>query len=311
VLNLNTTLRDFEKMLRRLLTENITLEQILATDLAATKIDAGQLEQVVMNLVVNARDAMPNGGHLTIETHNVALDESYIALHPEAQTGEHVVLVVSDTGHGMDSYTLEHVFEPFFTTKPQGRGTGLGLSTVYGIVSQAGGHVTTYSEQNRGTSFRVYLPAVRESVSSTMSARPESAPPGGSETLLVCEDDDAVRDLTARTLIAAGYNVLVAGDATQALQLAAEKDRSLDLLVTDVIMPDMNGQQLSKAMADVRPGIRTLFVSGYTSDVIAHHGVLEKTVDFLEKPYSRRQLLCKIREILDRVIATESESSVG
>jgi len=300
VLNLNATLRDLEKMLRRLLTENITLKQILAPDLAATRADAGQLEQVIVNLVVNARDAMPNGGRLTLETGNVVLDEAYAALHPGAQPGEHVVLAVSDTGHGMDPATLERIFEPFFTTKPKGQGTGLGLSTVYGIVKQAGGHVSVYSERGKGTTFKVHLPAVHEPVTLAKPARAESAPPGGTETLMICEDDPAVREMTARMLAGAGYQVLVAPDAAHALELAAAHAGPLALLITDVIMPDMNGRQLAEALTGVRPGVRTLFVSGYTSNVIAHHGVLDESVDFLEKPYSRRQLLQRVREMLDR-----------
>ena len=300
VLDLNTTVRSLEPMLRRLLTENITLEQILAEDLAPTKADAGQLEQVVVNLVINACDAMRHGGHLTLETGNVVLDELYAALHPGAQTGAHVVLTVSDTGCGMDGKTRERIFEPFFTTKPKGQGTGLGLSTVYGIVKQAGGHVTVYSEPGRGSSFKVYLPAVHDPLSAARPARPASAPPRGTETLIICEDDVAVRELTARILAGGGYQVLVAQDATHALQLAAGHAGPIPLLLTDVIMPGMNGRQLSESLAVLRPGIRTLFVSGYTSDVIAHHGVLDANVDFLEKPYSRQQLLQKIREILDR-----------
>jgi len=300
VLDVNATLHNLEKMLRRLLTEDITLEQKLAKGLARTKADAGQLEQAIINLVVNARDAMPDGGRLTLETGNVTLDESCAALHPGARAGEHVVLVVSDTGHGMDQVTLERVFEPFFTTKPQGQGTGLGLSTVYGIVKQAGGHVTVYSEPGEGTSFRIFLPAVNEPLSTARLARSASATPGGTETLIICEDDTAVRDLTARALQGAGYNVLTATDGPHALELAAGHTGPLQLLVTDVIMPEMNGRQLSEALTKLRPEIRTLFVSGYTSNVIAQHGVLGQDMDFLEKPYSQRQLLLKIREILDR-----------
>ena len=309
VLSLNATLCDLEKMLRRLLTENIVFEQILATDLAATKADAGQLEQVIVNLVVNARDAMPSGGRLTLETRNVVLDDSYVALHPGTQAGEHVVLTVSDTGQGMDQATLEHIFEPFFTTKPTGQGTGLGLSTVYGIVRQAGGHVTVYSEPGRGATFKVYLPAVRESVAVAKPTLADAESPGGTETLIVCEDDAAVRELTARMLVAAGYHVLVAPDGVHALELAAQHAGPLELLITDVIMPDMNGRQLAEALGGVRPGVRTLFVSGYTSNVIAHHGVLDESVNFLEKPYSRRQLLQKIREVLDRAPPAEPRRS--
>ena len=304
VLNLNATLRDLEKMLHRLLAENITLEQNLAEDLAPTKADAGQLEQVVMNLVVNARDAMPNGGRLTLETQNVVLDEAYVELHPGARPGAQVVLTVSDTGHGMDRATLEHIFEPFFTTKPKEQGTGLGLSTVYGIVKQAGGHVTVYSEPGIGTSFKVYLPAVHEPVSVAKPVRP-AVGPSGAETLIICEDDPAVRELTAQILARHGYTVLVAEDGQRALHLAGEHSGPIHLLVTDVIMPGMNGRQLSEALAAARPGIRTLFVSGYTSNVIAHHGVLDEHVNFLGKPYSRQQLLEKVREVLETACPAE------
>jgi len=300
VLNLNTTLCDFEKMLRRLLTENVTLERNLAPDLAAIKADAGQLEQVIMNLVVNARDAMPNGGYLTLETRNVVLDSSYVALHPGAQSGEHVLLAVSDTGQGMDAATLEHIFEPFFTTKAKGQGTGLGLSTVYGIVNQAGGHVDVYSEPGKGTTFKVYLPAVHEPVAIAKSERAEAAQLRGVETVMICEDEEVVRELTARMITGAGYNVLVAASPARALKLAAEHNGPLDLLITDVIMPEMNGRQLADALLKLRPQVRTLFVSGYTANVIAHHGVLNEGVDFLEKPYSRHALLVRIREMLDR-----------
>lgn len=298
VLDLNTTLRDLEKMLRRLLTEDITLEENLAPDLATIKADAGQLEQIIINLAVNARDAMPNGGQLTITTGNATLDDAYAALRTEVRPGPYVVLAVSDTGCGMDRSTLEHVFEPFFTTKPVGQGTGLGLSTVYGIVKQAGGHVTVYSEPGRGSTFRVYLPAAQEPLSLARLAAAAPAP-AGSETLIVCEDDNAVRHLTARMLAEAGYTVLAAPDAKHALQLASAHAGPIQLLITDVIMPGLNGRQLSETLAQQRPGIRTLFVSGYTSDVIAHHGVLDENVHFLEKPYGRQRLLRKIREVLD------------
>ena len=299
-LNLNVTLGNLQKMLQRLLPENVTLQQNLAPDLPATKADAGQLEQAIVNLVVNARDAMPDGGCLTIETHRAELDDAYVTLNPGAQPGEHVVLTISDTGQGMDRATAERVFEPFFTTKPRGQGTGLGLSTVYGIVKQTGGHITVYSEPGTGTTFKILLPVAKEGASAAPKpARAESAP-GGNESLIICEDDVAVRELMARALTTAGYNVLVATDPSKALEMAKDHAGPLELLITDVIMPDMNGKQLSEALTKIRPDIRTLFVSGYTSHVIAHHGVLEDGVDFLEKPYTQRQLLLKVRQILDR-----------
>ncbi|MGD8451557.1 MAG: PocR ligand-binding domain-containing protein [Phycisphaerae bacterium] len=300
LLDLNRTLRDLEKMLRRLITENITLTLHLTTDRATVRADPGQLEQVIVNLVVNARDAMPEGGKLAIETQNVVLDASYAATHPEARPGAHVLLAVSDTGCGMERATQEKVFEPFFTTKPVGQGTGLGLPTVYGIVKQAGGHVALYSELGQGTTFRIYLPLLDQVAALRTHQKADTPPPSGTETILICEDDLAVRELAACMLREAGYSVLAAPDAGKALKLAADHPAEIDLLVTDVIMPDMNGRRLSDALRQVRPGLRTLFMSGYPSNVIAHHGVLEDDVEFLEKPFSRRLLLQRVREVLDR-----------
>ena len=300
VLDLNRTFADMQKMLSRLLTENIKLELHLAPDLHPIHADIGQVEQVLMNLVVNARDAMPDGGQLVVATADVVLDEAYVGLHADARAGPHVVLSVSDTGCGMDATTLEHVFEPFFTTKPVGQGTGLGLATVYGIVKQAGGHVSVYSEPGHGTTFRVYWPAA------DASATPPPVPPAdsggltGTETILLCEDDESVRRLTEQFLQAAGYTVLVAARGSVALARAAEYQGAIDLLVTDVIMPDMNGRKLAEALTTSRPDLRTLFISGYTANVIAHHGVLDPGVEFLEKPFGRRKLLVRVREVLDR-----------
>ncbi len=308
LLDLYESLRDCEKLLRRLITEDITLDLVLAPALPTIEVDPGQLEQIVMNLVINARDALPLGGRLVLETNAQALDEAYLAVHPEARPGPHVMLAVSDTGCGMDGATLERIFEPFFTTKPMGQGSGLGLATVYGIVKQAGGHICVYSEPGRGSCFKVYVPAVAGVPAS--AAAPASAEqancPGGSETILLCEDDATVRDLTAQLLRDAGYTVLAARDAGQAQQLSRERPQAVHLLLTDVVMPDLNGKQLSDALRAGRPALRTLFVSGYTSNVIAHHGVVDSEIDFLEKPYSRRQLLRKVREVLDRTPAAPS-----
>ncbi len=300
VLNLNTTLRDLEKLLGRLLTEDIALEQSLALDLHCVRADAGQITQVIINLCVNARDAMPHGGTLTLRTSNTFLDEAYVTAQPEARLGAHVVLTVSDTGCGINAVTLPHIFEPFFTTKPVGQGTGLGLATVYGIVKQSGGHVTVYSEPGRGTTFRIYLPALPGATADAPSPSPELLAPAGHETILVCEDDATVRDLTANLLAEHGYDVLVAHSAGHALRLAQQHAGPLHLIMTDVIMPDMNGRQLVQDLLALRPDLRSLYVSGYTFDVIAHHGVLDADVEFLEKPYSRAQLLNKVRAVLDR-----------
>ena len=290
---------ELQKMLHRLITENIELELVRAPDLPLVEADPGQLEQVIVNLVVNARDAMPEGGRLLLETGTATLDEAYVVRHPEAHPGQHVMLSVNDTGCGMDAATRERIFEPFFTTKPLGQGTGLGLSTVYGIVKQAGGHICVYSEPGQGTTFKVYLPSVQQAVVATQDVRAAATAPVGTETVLLCEDDPAVRDLTVRLLADAGFTVLAAEDAGQALRVAAAQPGRIDLLLTDVVMPDMNGPKLAEALKTQRPEIKTLFMSGYTSNMIARHGVLEKNVEFLEKPFNRRDLLRRVREVLD------------
>ncbi len=299
-LDVNTILRGLDPMLRRLISESITLEMMQDPRLDWVRADAGQLEQVIVNLVVNAGQAMPDGGRLTLETKNVMLDEDYTRRHADARPGPHVMLAVSDTGHGMDAATLERIFEPFFTTKPSDQGTGLGLATVHGIVKQSGGHVMAYSEVGRGTTFKVYLPT-------TDVVHDEPAPQArpdryerGHETILLCEDDSPVRELIAQSLRASGYTVISAGTGREGLEAAEGHNGHIDLLITDVIMPDMNGRALSERLIAVRPGVATLFISGYTSNVIAHHGVLNDGVEFLEKPFTRQGLLTKVREVLAR-----------
>jgi len=300
-LHLNQTLDDAVKMLQRLLTENVRLDLRPAPDLLPVWADGGQMEQVIVNLVVNARDAMPDGGRIVIETSNEILDETYADAHADARPGPHVLLAVSDTGEGMTRATMERIFEPFFTTKPVGQGTGLGLATVYGIVTQAGGHIGVYSEVGRGSTFRVYLPAlttlVAETPGSALAA--ESPAGGGAETILVCEDDDAVRKLVAQILRREGYTVVTAADGEDALRRSVTYDGTIHLLITDVIMPDINGRRLTETLLEQRPDLRTLFISGYTADIIAHHGVLDDNVEFLAKPFSRRALLRRVREVLD------------
>lgn len=310
--DLNRTLRELEKMLRRLLTENITLEIKPAAELPTVRADAGQLEQVILNLVLNARDAMPDGGRLTLETTAATLDETYVAAHAETHLGPHVVLIVSDTGCGMTPEVRERIFEPFFTTKPVGQGTGLGLATVYGIVRQAGGHVQVYSEPDRGTTFRVYLP-VDEAGARQVAPEPGASELlGGTETVLVCEDDRVVRELIGHVLGEVGYHVLTAACGREALQIARNCGRHIDLLLTDVIIPDMNGRAVADALRDERPDVRTLFVSGYTADVIAHHGVLDEGVEFLPKPFSRQTLLRRVRAVLDdTAVAGEPTGPLG
>ncbi len=276
LLDLNRTLDEMERMLARLITEDVTLEIVCDPQIGRMHTDAGQIEQLIMNLVVNARDAMPSGGKLKLETAHVVLDEAYVSTHAGAHPGPHVLLTVSDNGSGMDRETRERIFEPFFTTKPAGQGTGLGLATVYAIVKRAGGHLLVQSAPGQGTTFWVYLPAVEPSLEER-DARPETvAVPTGSETVLVCEDDETVRRLAVHLLRDAGYKVLSAADGAEAIRLSAGRDERIHLLVTDVIMPDMNGKKLSDSLTAAIPGLRTLFFSGYTADVIAHHGVLER-----------------------------------
>ncbi|MGD8453896.1 MAG: ATP-binding protein [Phycisphaerae bacterium] len=300
VVDLNRTLSGMEDMLRRLIEEDISLELRLAPALNTICADASQIEQVIMNLVVNARDAMKNGGRLTIETANVAEGAS-AAARPGMRPGPCVVLAVTDTGCGIDAATLDRVFEPFFTTKGRGQGTGLGLATVYTIVRQSGGHITADSEPGQGSTFRVYLPSARGRAVPASDSSKSTAEPTGTETILLCEDDRAVRDLAAHILRGAGYRVLDAEDGGQALQLAANHDGPIHLLLTDVIMPDMNGRRLADTILAGTSDIRILFVSGYTSDVIGHHGVLDEGVEFLAKPFSRRTLLARVRQVLDGV----------
>ena len=300
-LNLNGILSRLDKMLQRLIAENIELSMRLDSSPMSVYADAGQIEQVIVNLVVNAVHAMPDGGCLTIETSHAFLDQAYASRHTDAKPGPHVLLEVTDTGHGMDAATMDRIFEPFFTTRAIDRGTGLGLATVHGIVKQSGGHVTVHSEPGKGSVFKVYLPAV-----SSDPTVPEHAIVGaeralGSETVLLCEDDHAVRDLTSLILASAGYRVIAARDGREALSKAAEHVGPIDLLITDVIMTDMNGRQLSDALGALRPGLPTLFVSGYPSDVIAHHGVLDEGVEFLEKPFSRIRLLEHVGRILRKL----------
>jgi len=299
VLDLNRIVGEMEKMLPRLLTENVMISLRLTPDLRRIRADAGHVEQVLMNLAVNARDAMPDGGRLILETTNVDLDDAYVAAHPEAHRGPHVALAVSDTGAGMEAAVLEHIFEPFYTTKPVGQGTGLGLATVYGITKQAGGHVTVYSEPGRGTTFRVYWPAVDAPVAEPRAAVMGERGETGTETVLLCEDDAAVRHLAAQFLQEAGYDVVAAASGAEAFALAREHPHGFALLVTDVIMPALNGLRLSEALAQEQFVLRTLFISGYTANVIAHHGVLDEGVEFLEKPFTRVRLLQRVREVLD------------
>ncbi|MCK4340799.1 MAG: PAS domain S-box protein [Phycisphaerae bacterium] len=305
VLDLNRVLSELKSMLRRLIHENVVLEIIPGADLPRIRADVGQIEQVVLNLVVNARDAMPDGGALRLETVPVTLDEHYAATHAGAQPGCYVMLAISDTGCGMSRETREHIFEPFFTTKPVGQGTGLGLATVYGIVQQAGGHVTVESELGQGTRISVYLPVVAALATEYDAAGQTGRIVGGDETILVCEDDGPVRDLASQALKRAGYRVLTAENGKEAVKLASKHRGPLDMLVTDVIMPGINGKTLADRMTAAYPGLRTLFVSGYPADVIAPHGVLAGGVELLKKPFTAPRLQERVRTVLDRAQGRE------
>jgi len=301
VINLNALIPDLEKMLRRLIGEDILFATVLHPRLGNIRADPGKLEQVIVNLAVNARDAMPDGGRLTIETRNVELDESYAAEHPSVKPGRYVMLAVTDTGVGMDEDTKARVFEPFFTTKVRGKGTGLGLATVYGIVQQTGGHIWPYSEPGRGTAMRVYLPRVDEPadpIEQSGDVTPEVL--RGSETILLVEDEAPVRSVTRQLLERNGYTVLEAADGPAALALVngATGEPHVDLLLTDVIMPGMSGRELANQLKARRPDLRVLFMSGYTDDAVVRHGMLEPGLAYLEKPFRPPALLRKVRDVL-------------
>ncbi|HEX2201676.1 MAG TPA: PAS domain S-box protein [Longimicrobium sp.] len=303
VFGLNAVVRDMEKMLGRLIGEDVALVTRLADDLAHVRADPGQLEQVVMNLAVNARDAMPSGGQLIVETRNAVLDEEMRRTFPYVVPGPYVMLAVSDTGHGMDRETRERVFEPFFTTKPAGRGTGLGLSTVYGIVKQSGGYIWVYSEPGRGTTVRIYLPSVAGGARPAGPAAAAAPARGGVETILLAEDEEPVRRLAREVLTRNGYTVLEAGDGEQALRVSERHPGRIDLLVTDVVMPAMSGRDLSALLAAARPALRVLYMSGYTEEAVARHGVLDPGTGFIEKPFTADALASAVRRVLDEAVA--------
>jgi two-component system cell cycle sensor histidine kinase/response regulator CckA len=305
VLNLNEIAAGVDKMLRRILGEDIDYVQVLAPDLGAVRADPGQIEQVLINLVVNARDAMPTGGKLTIETSNVDLDEEYAARHVAMKPGPYVRFAVSDTGCGMDTATQARIFEPFFTTKDKGKGTGLGLSTVYGIVAQSGGTIWVYSEPGQGTTFKIYLPreiSAKMTVTATRLAAVQS-PPTGTETILVVEDEEAILNIAKRILREAGYTVLTAASPDAALMACKAQQSQIHLLLTDVVMPQMGGRVLAETLVVARPGIKVLYMSGYTDDAIVHHGTLDPGTHFIAKPFNAADLARKVREVLDSDIA--------
>ncbi len=298
ILDLNLVVADLENMLRRLVGEDVEFVTVLPATLGCVRADSGQLAQVLMNLAINARDAMPGGGRLTIETSNVTLDSRLPLNLPEAGPGPWIKLMVTDTGHGMDPETLAHAFEPFYTTKGPGQGTGLGLSTVYGIVKQSGGYVSVDSEPGLGTSFRIYLPQVEE-VQGGEEAAPGARPPRGTEALLLVEDEEALRELLAEALTDHGYAVIAAAGGEEALRLAEAHEGPIHLVVTDVVMPGMSGRELVDRLVPRRPEARILYLSGYASDEMVRHGVLDPGASLLTKPFSLDALLAKVREVLD------------
>ena len=300
VLNINRSLAEMDKMLRRLIGEDIDLATILEPKNWKVKFDPGQMDQVIMNLAVNAKDAMPKGGKLTIETANVDLDEAYAHQHGvKLKPGPFVVLAVSDTGMGIDEETQSHIFEPFFTTKEQGKGTGLGLSTVYGIVKQSGGFIWVYSELGQGTSFKIYLPKSEEKETFLAEAQIQPQNFEGSETILLAEDEDSARKLIRSALQEYGYWILEAQDGKEALQLSEHHQGPIHLLLTDVVMPGMSGRELAEHLQPLQPKMKVLYMSGYTDNAIIHHGVLDSGTPFIQKPFTPKVLASKVRKVLD------------
>jgi len=301
VVSLNDVVNQIEKMLRRIIGEDIRLETRLTDSVQPVNVDPAHIQQVIMNLAVNARDAMPRGGTLIIETANVELSAEYAGRHIGVDAGPYTLLAVSDTGTGMDDATKARLFEPFFTTKEKGKGTGLGLSIVYGIVKQSGGEILVYSEPGHGTAFKIYLPVVAASPEALRPAAEEREITPAAETVLLVEDEPQVRTLTRTMLTSRGYHVLEAASASDALKLIAEQDQPIDLLLTDIVMPGMNGADLAREAAGARPSIRVLFMSGYTEGGVIDRGVLDSETPFIQKPFTLGALDRKIREVLGRV----------
>jgi PAS domain S-box-containing protein len=303
ILDLNSIVVNLDQLLRRLMSANIEMKTFVSKDLGAIKADPGQIEQVIMNLVVNARDALPEGGRIIIETSNVDLDSSYTLDHTVVRPGPYVLLAVTDTGVGMTPDTVAHIFEPFYTTKESGRGTGLGLSTVYGIVKQSGGYIWVYSELGKGTTFKVYLPRVKDEVQAPAAETPVSATRNAHETILLVEDEPVVRELAQMVLSERGYKVIEAHTPEEAERLAGNNGAEIHLLLTDVVMPGSSGRELAKTLTGRYPNLRVLYMSGYTHNVIAQDGTLEEGISFLQKPFTPQVLAEKVREVLDRSVS--------
>ena len=300
VLDLNETVEGMLKMLRRLIGEDIDLAWLPGAAVSPLRVDPSQIDQILANLCVNARDAIEGVGKVTIETGNAAFDEAYCEEHIESVPGEYVLLAVSDDGCGMDKEMLGSIFEPFFTTKNTDKGTGLGLATVYGIVKQNNGFINVYSEPGQGTTFKIYLP--RHAARTTQLQEKDTTEPGrsGHETILLVEDEAALLKMTTMMLEQQGYTVLAASTPGEAIRLARESTTPIHLILTDVVMPEMNGRDLAKNLLIYNPNLKRLFMSGYTANVIAHHGVLDEGVHFIEKPFAIQDLATKVREVLDR-----------
>jgi two-component system, cell cycle sensor histidine kinase and response regulator CckA len=299
ILDLNAVVDNLHQMLLRMIGEDIALVFKPGAGLGCIKADLGQIEQVLMNLVVNARDAMPKGGTIMIETSNVQLlNDGYLDSYFSVPPGRYVVLSVSDSGSGMDEKTSSRIFEPFFTTKAPGQGSGLGLSTVYGIVKQSEGHIWVYSEPRRGTIFKMYFPRREERAEPVFDSTPEAEPSGGVETILVVEDDASLRKMVGTLLASTGYKILEAGTAEAAVRMVRSLKGPVDLLVTDVLLPDLNGVELSALLKTIQPSLRVLLISGYTGDLIAQYEAIDPKLRLMEKPFTRRALLATIYEVL-------------
>jgi CheY-like chemotaxis protein len=298
VMNLNTVVEEMGRLLPRLIGEDIELLMRLSPDLGSIRADASQMEQIIMNLAVNARDAMPSGGRLRIETSNADLDDSYTAAHPIVRSGRYVLLAVTDTGTGMDPETQAHIFEPFFTTKEQGKGTGLGLATVYGVVKQSGGFIWVYSELGKGTSFKIYLPRVDEPFEDSGSPKSAAEAPRGTETILLAEDENDVREVAREFLELGGYTVIEASNGAEALRLAAAHKGRVDLLVTDMVMPGMTGPELAARLQENNPSLGVIYMSGYSEQAAVEAAQSHTLTRLLTKPFSRIAFLRMVREVL-------------